>query len=66
MICTKCGTEMKLVNHLLSADNIIWRCHKRNPVHDVKINIRQNSVFEGLYIKLPILYFYYFFVFEKI
>ena len=63
IICPNCGSEMKLVNHLPSADNIIWRCHKRNPPHDIKINIRQNSIFEGLYIKLPILYFLLFFCF---
>jgi hypothetical protein len=38
---------MKLENHLPSADKIIGRCHKQIPPYEVKLNIRQNSIFEG-------------------
>ena len=62
-ICPKCGDLMKMVEHKASIDNLIWRCHKRLPPHDIKINIRNGSIFEGLQIKITVLYFLLYFCF---
>ena len=40
-IYPKYGFLMKMVEYKVSIDNLIWRCHKRLPPHDIKINIRQ-------------------------
>ena len=50
-----CGEIMNLVAYKASKDNIIWRCHKRNLPHDIKINIGKGSFFERLQIKIPVL-----------
>jgi hypothetical protein len=52
-----------MVSNKASIDKLIWRCHKRNPSHDIKINIREGSIFEGFQIKIPILYFLMYFCF---
>ena len=56
---------MNLVKHIASLDNIIWRCQKRNPKHDSKINIRADSIFENLQIKIHILYFLLYYCFAE-
>ena len=45
---------MNLVTQNCSCDNFIWRCHKRNPKHDIKANIRTiiTNYFSGLSIEL--------------
>jgi len=48
-----------------SIDKVIWRCHKRAPLHDVKTNIREGSIFEGFQIKIYILYFLIYFCFNE-
>lgn len=60
-LCPVSNDLMNLVNHKSSGDNIIWRCHKHSPRHDIKINIRSGSVFEGFLVKIHILYFLLFF-----
>ena len=62
-ICPTCGNIMSLIIHKPSKDKIIWRCHKRNPPHDIKINIREGSVFEGFQLKISVLYFLLYFCF---
>ena len=54
---------MKMVEYKASIDNLIWRFHKRLPPHDIKINIRNGSIFEGLQIKITVLYFLLYFCF---
>ena len=62
--CPKCGDIMKMCNRNDTIDKVSWRCHKRNPAYDVKINIRLGTVFENFQIKIQIIYFllYYCFI----
>ena len=48
---------MNIVDHKASTDKVIWRCHKRINPHDIKINIRNDSIFEGFQSKINVLYF---------
>ena len=48
---------MKLYNDNSYIDKKIWRCRGKNPIHDIKINIRINSIFEDIKVKLYILYY---------
>ena len=45
-ICEKCGGKMKLENDNQYLDKKVWRCRSKNQKHDVKRNIRVNSVYE--------------------
>lgn len=56
-ICPTCGKNMRLASDKASIDNKVWRCRSKNPKHDVKISIPVNSIFEGVKVKLNILYF---------
>lgn len=56
-ICEKCGGKMKLENDNQYLDKKVWRCRSKNPKHDVKRNIRVNSVYEIFNVPLFILYF---------
>ena len=38
-------------------DRICFRCRKKNPYHDIKINIRKDSVFENVRMSLVSIYF---------
>ena len=55
---------MNLVTQNSTIDKVIWRCHKRSPLHDEIMHIREASIFENLQIKINILCFllYYFFI----
>ena len=58
--CPKCGNIMNISKRTDTVDKVSWRCHKRNPVHDVKINIRKGTtLFENFEIKIQIISFYY-------
>ena len=63
-ICPKCGNIMNICKRNDTIDKVSWRCHKRNPIHDVKINIRNGTIFENCEIKIQIIYFllYYCFI----
>ena len=61
LICPECNNFMSLVKNKASCDKLIWRCHKRNPKHDITINIRRDTIFEGFLIKIQILYYLLFF-----
>ena len=63
IVCPKCGNVMNMISNNASIDKLVWRCHKRQPSHDIKINIREGSIFEGFQIKIPILYFLMYFCF---
>ena len=55
--CSKCGKPMILESNITYMDGKVWRCRSKVGKHDVKINIRENSVFENINIPLPIIYF---------
>ena len=55
--CPQCGKLMILENNKNYIDEKVWRCRSKIIVHDLKKNIRVNSVFEFINIPLPILYF---------
>ena len=65
VICTKCGKLCKMVKENQSIDKFIWRCRCSNPSHDVKINIRKNSILENMHLNIQILYFLIFFCFTE-
>lgn len=48
---------MNLESNITYMDGKVWRCRSKVGKHDVKINIRENSVFENINIPLPIIYF---------
>ena len=48
---------MKLENDNQYLDKKVWRCLQKSPKHDVKRNIRVNSVYEIFNVLLFILYF---------
>ena len=49
---------MKIANDKASIGNKVWRCRSKNPSHDNKISIRANSIFEGIKVRLNIMYFF--------
>lgn len=53
----KIGKQMKLENNQIYLDGKIWRCRSNTPYHDLKINIRTDSIYEDSLIPLPVLYF---------
>ena len=54
---------MKLEKSKNYMDEKVWRCRTKQIIHDEKINIRKNSVFEDINISLPISYFLLFYCF---
>ena len=48
---------MKLEKSNLYIDNYCWRCRSSNPKHDIRINIRAGSFYEGMRIPLNGLYY---------
>ena len=63
--CPICLSAMNILKDQNAADKLIWRCQKRKPPHDKKINLRSGSIFEGLIEKIQILYFVTFFCFTE-
>ena len=55
--CNKCGKPMILESNKNYLDGKVWRCRSKIDKHDVKVNIRENSVFEYINIPLPNIYF---------
>ena len=53
-ICPICSKNTILSNNNLYADGKIWRCRRRIPPHDIKTNIRTNSIFENINIQIQI------------
>ena len=52
-----CGENMKLERNISYIDKFIWRCSSKNPIHDHKINVRSNYIYEGIKQTLPTIYF---------
>ena len=49
---------MKLIENKSYLDGLAWRCFKKgNNKHDVKQNIRENSIFENIKTDIRLLYF---------
>ena len=65
-ICPKCNNSMHLTNNKNFKDKICWRRTKKgNNSHDIKINIRNGSIFSLMKCDLRILYFIIFNNFTK-
>ena len=56
---------MELVYIKNTVDNKYWLCRGKEPLHDIKINIRLNSVLEDIKIAINTLYFLLFNCFIK-
>lgn len=55
-ICPKCNNNMHLTNNKNFKDKICWRCTKKgNNSHDIKINIRNGSIFSLMIQKIIVL-----------
>lgn len=37
-------------------DNYCYRCRSKSPIHDIKVNIRNNSIFSDIRIPINIIY----------
>ena len=62
-ICFKCNKDMHLINNISFKDKICWRCTSKGPnKHDVKINIREGSIFSNLKSDIAL----FFIIFQKI
>ena len=65
--CDKCGKFFTLKEDNKYIDGYAWRCRGRNPPHDIRFNIRKDSVFELSRLPIQILFFltYYCFLENK-
>ena len=64
LICEICDHPMNLVNIKNRIDGKIWRCKKKGlEPHDIKVNIRNNSIFSNFKTDIRILYFLLFYNF---
>ena len=55
----------KIVKENQTVDKLIWRCRSRNPNHDIKINIRKESILEDNHQNIQIIYFLLFYCFSE-
>ena len=46
--CSICGLNMKLEKNSQYIDEYVFRCRSKYPNHDIKINLRKNSIFENI------------------
>ena len=46
-------------------DNYVKRCRSNNPSHDIKINIRANSIIEDNRFSIQMIYFLLFYCFTE-
>lgn len=56
---------MKLVTNNNYLDGKIWRCIANNPNHDIKFNLRKNSIFDNVHIPLQVIFFIAFYCFPE-
>ena len=63
VLCQICNKTMKLEKAVSYHDGFIWRCRSNFPKHDIKINIRRESIFENINIPIPVLHFITFYCF---
>ena len=61
--CPIYGDLMNLCKRNDIIDKIAFRCHKRNPINDIKISIRNGTIFENIQIKIQIIYVLIYFCF---
>ena len=58
VIYYNCHNLMKLFENKSYVDGCVWRCLKKGNIkHDIKQNIRTNSIFENVKTDIRILYF---------
>ena len=56
--CSKCNNIMKLIENKSYSDEYVWRCFKKGDnKHDIKQNIRVNSIFEDVKTDIRLFYF---------
>ena len=48
---------MKLEKNSHYIDEYVFRCRSNVPKHDIKINIRKNSIFENMKMEINTIYF---------
>ena len=63
--CLKCGDLMNICKRNDTIDKISFRCHKRNPEHDIKINLLNGTIFENFQIKIQIIFLIYYYFIEN-
>ena len=55
--CPICNCNMNKVKEITFLDRECFRCKKSNPTHDIKINLRKNSIFEEIKMNLISIFF---------
>ena len=55
--CPICNCNMNKVKEITFLDRECFRCKKSNPSHDIKINLRKNSIFEEIKMNLISIFF---------
>ena len=57
ILCPKCQNKMKLVGDKSYIDKFIFRCRSINPNHDIKLNLRNGTIFENIQIPINLIYY---------
>ena len=65
MVCPIYRKIKSMISTRDTIDNLYWGCRGTEPIHDEKINIRINSIFEGFKVSLNTLYYLLFYCFVK-
>ena len=47
---------MKIEHNFQYLDKHVWRCRSSNPLHDIKKNIRCDSIFESIKVPINVIY----------
>ena len=48
---------MKIDHNIQNIDKHLWRCRSSNPLHDIKKNIRCDSIFESIKVTINVIYY---------
>ena len=54
--CTVCGKIMTLQKNKQYIERFCFRCRSKAPVHDIKVNLRNNSIFDEIKIPINVIY----------
>ena len=54
--CPECEEFMKMEYNKQYIDNYCFRCRSKSPIHDIKVNIRNNSIFSDIKIPINVIY----------
>ena len=65
IVCEKCNKIIRLENNKNYIDKYFWRYRGKDPIHDIRTNIRINSIFENLKTPLNVIYYLTFHCFLK-